>query len=77
MFDVFLHSHQIFHLLVVAGAVVHLQGIYGMATHRLEYGDDMCRNDPSYSPYFKNNANADLNDNGVSSALDFFSSVLK
>ena len=39
VFDIHLHSHFLFHLCVVAGAILHLQGIYGMATHRLE---NMC-----------------------------------
>ena len=73
-FDIHLHSHQLFHLCVVAGAVVHLQGIYGMATHRLE---NMCESDPSYYPSYSIDDASQLNDNKVSTTLDLFSSIMK
>jgi adiponectin receptor len=44
-FDVWFHSHQLFHVFVIAAAIVHYQGIHGMATHRLS---NMCESDPSY-----------------------------
>lgn len=34
-FDIWLHSHQLFHVLVIAAALVHLYGILELAFHRL------------------------------------------
>lgn len=34
--DIWFHSHQLFHLLVVAAAFVHYHGISEMAVHRLK-----------------------------------------
>ncbi|XP_067141221.1 adiponectin receptor protein-like [Centruroides vittatus] len=39
--DIWFHSHQIFHILVIAAAVVHYHGITEMAIYRLTMGD--CR----------------------------------
>lgn len=38
------HSHQLFHLLVIAAAFVHYHGISEMAMHRLAYGE--CEDHP-------------------------------
>jgi adiponectin receptor len=37
--DLWFHSHQIFHLFVIAAAFVHYHGISMMAMHRLTTGD--------------------------------------
>lgn len=34
-FDIWLHSHQIFHLFVISGALVHFRGLSELALHRL------------------------------------------
>uniref|UniRef100_A0A914DI65 Uncharacterized protein n=1 Tax=Acrobeloides nanus TaxID=290746 RepID=A0A914DI65_9BILA len=41
--DIWLHSHQLFHLLVVLGAITHYIQAYEMATHRLN-GHMKCSN---------------------------------
>lgn len=41
-FDCFFHSHQLFHVLVIAAAVFHYFGIQEMATYRLSR-QDVCR----------------------------------
>lgn len=38
-FDIWLSSHQIFHVFVLAGALVHYHGVFGMATERLVIGE--------------------------------------
>lgn len=38
-FDFWFHSHQIFHVFVVAAALVHLQGVSELAEHRLTFGN--------------------------------------
>jgi len=73
-FDIHLHSHQLFHLCVVAGAIMHLQGIYGMATHRLE---NMCESDPSYYPSYSESAEQLGTTEKVSAAFNLFSLMLK
>ena len=40
--DIWFQSHQIFHLLVVAAAFVHYQGISEMAMHRLKHLGPSC-----------------------------------
>ncbi|XP_044762759.1 adiponectin receptor protein isoform X3 [Coccinella septempunctata] len=35
-FDIWLHSHQIFHVFVVSGALLHYKGLMEIAKHRLE-----------------------------------------
>ena len=40
--DVWFHSHQLFHILVIAAAVVHYQGISEMAMYRLTSSDAVC-----------------------------------
>lgn len=48
--DVWFHSHQLFHILVIAAAVVHYQGISEMAMYRLTSSDAVCATDsPSAS----------------------------
>jgi len=42
--DIWGHSHQLFHLLVIAAAFVHYHGISEMAMHRLAYGE--CEDHP-------------------------------
>ncbi|KAK9874277.1 hypothetical protein WA026_002629 [Henosepilachna vigintioctopunctata] len=37
-FDIWLHSHQIFHVFVLGGAFVHYYGITEIARHRMEVG---------------------------------------
>ncbi|CAH0546159.1 unnamed protein product [Brassicogethes aeneus] len=37
-FDFWFHSHQIFHVFVVAAALVHFHGVTELATHRLSLG---------------------------------------
>jgi adiponectin receptor len=37
--DIWFHSHQLFHVLVIAAAFVHYHGISEMAMHRLTTGD--------------------------------------
>lgn len=70
-FDIHLHSHQLFHLCVVAGAIVHLQGIYGMATHRLVH---MCESDPSYYPNYQSySSDYSQSESKVSAAFNLFS----
>uniref|UniRef100_A0A1Y1MLP3 Adiponectin receptor protein n=1 Tax=Photinus pyralis TaxID=7054 RepID=A0A1Y1MLP3_PHOPY len=36
-FDIWLHSHQIFHLFVISGALVHFRGITELALHRVSF----------------------------------------
>jgi len=36
-----LHSHQIFHIFVVAGALVHYHGIMSLVSYILSFGDCM------------------------------------
>lgn len=38
--DYWFQSHQIFHILVIAAAILHYQGLKGMATHRLSFTCD-------------------------------------
>ena len=40
--DVWFHSHQLFHVLVIAAAVVHYQGFSAMAMYRLTSDDSVC-----------------------------------
>lgn len=44
--DVWFHSHQLFHILVIAAAVVHYQGISELAIYRLTSADAVCVADP-------------------------------
>lgn len=36
-FDIWLHSHQIFHMFVISGALVHFHGITELALHRVSF----------------------------------------
>ncbi|KAG5450350.1 Adiponectin receptor protein [Clonorchis sinensis] len=45
-FDIWFQSHQIFHVFVVAAALVHYHGIIGLTNYRLAIGD--CRPPPGY-----------------------------
>ena len=38
-FDIWLHSHQIFHVFVLGAAFVHFHGISEMAMHRVTIGE--------------------------------------
>lgn len=46
--DIWLHSHQIFHVLVLGGALVHYHGISEMAMHRISIGNCDLQVEPTY-----------------------------
>lgn len=75
-FDVWFHSHQLFHIFVIAAAVVHYQGIHEMASHRLS---NMCETDPSYvwSNSASNNAAPSASATSFSTPLDFLQVLMK
>ncbi|XP_044762754.1 adiponectin receptor protein isoform X1 [Coccinella septempunctata] len=47
-FDIWLHSHQIFHVFVLGGALVHYHGISEMAMHRVTIGQCEISDTPIY-----------------------------
>ncbi|XP_045469164.1 adiponectin receptor protein isoform X4 [Harmonia axyridis] len=47
-FDIWLHSHQIFHVFVLGGALVHYHGISEMAMHRVTIGQCELTDTPIY-----------------------------
>lgn len=47
-FDIWLHSHQIFHVFVLGGALVHYHGISEMAMHRVTIGQCEMPDSPVY-----------------------------
>ncbi|XP_018562472.1 adiponectin receptor protein isoform X2 [Anoplophora glabripennis] len=47
-FDIWLHSHQIFHVFVLGGALVHYHGISEMAMHRVTIGQCEMPDSPLY-----------------------------
>lgn len=48
--DIWFHSHQLFHVLVIAAACVHYHGITEMAMHRLTVGE--CVDDPMENDFY-------------------------
>lgn len=55
--DIWFHSHQLFHILVIAAAIVHYRGISEMAMYRLQ-GGDVCPSDGANASLSTTSANS-------------------